>query len=46
MRYLAGMTQLRNVFFYPDTGDIVIAGPAEGYMPDFSGRPVAGKGAR
>ncbi len=31
MQYLAGMTKITNVFFYPETKDIVIAGPAEGY---------------
>ena len=40
MRYLAGLTRITNVFFYPDTGDIVIAGPAEGYMPNVAGRIV------
>ena len=40
MRYLAGLTRIRNVFFYPDTGDIVIAGTAEGFMPNAAGRPV------
>ena len=32
MQYLAGMTRITNVFFYPETNDIVIAGPAEGYF--------------
>ncbi len=40
MRYLAGLTRLRNVFFYPETGDIVIAGTAEGFMTNTAGRPV------
>lgn len=40
MRYLAGLTRLRNVFFYPETGDIVIAGTAEGFMINVAGRPV------
>lgn len=40
MRYLAGMTRLKNVFFFPNTNDIVIAGPAEGYFEDISGRVV------
>jgi hypothetical protein len=38
MKYLAGLTRLQYVFYYPDTKDIVIAGPAEGWMPDQSGR--------
>ena len=40
MIYMAGMTRIQNVFVYPDTGDIVIAGPAEGYAVDPSGRPI------
>lgn len=40
MRFLAGLTRLRNVFFYPETGDIVIAGTAEGFMTNAAGRPV------
>jgi hypothetical protein len=40
MRYLAGLTKIQYVFFYPDTNDIVIAGPAEGYVEDLSGRPI------
>jgi hypothetical protein len=38
MRYLAGLTRLQYVFFYPETNDIVIAGPAEGYFIDADGR--------
>ena len=41
MRYLAGLTRVRYVFFYPETKDIVIAGPAEGWGEDLSGRMVA-----
>ena len=40
MLYLAGLTRLEYVFFYPESGDIVIAGPAEGFMLDAVGRPV------
>jgi hypothetical protein len=40
MRYLAGLTRLQYVFYYPETKDIVIAGPAEGFMPDAAGRAV------
>ena len=32
MKYLAGMTRITHVFFYPETKDIVIAGPAEGFF--------------
>ena len=40
MRYLAGMTRIQHVFFYPETGDIVIAGPAEGWFNDVAGRVI------
>jgi hypothetical protein len=40
MKYLAGLTRVQYVFYYPETQDIVIAGPAEGFMPDASGRMV------
>jgi len=30
--YLAGLTEITHVFFYPETKDIVIAGPAEGFF--------------
>ena len=40
MRYLAGLSSIDYVFFYPESGDIVVAGPAEGYAVDPSGRPV------
>jgi len=29
MRFLAGLTRVQNIFLYPETGDIVIAGPAD-----------------
>ncbi len=32
MKYLAGMTRLTHVFYYPETKDIVLAGPAEGFF--------------
>ncbi len=38
MKYLAGMLRVQYVFFYPETGDIVLAGPAEGYAEDTVGR--------
>ena len=47
MRYLAGLLRVRYVFFYPDSNDIVIAGPAEGWMDDspagWWGSPPAGR---
>ena len=39
MQYLAGLTSIDYVFAYPETGDVVVAGPAEGYMVDDLGRP-------
>ena len=38
MRCLAGLVRIQYVFFYPDRRDVVIAGPAEGWAPDLSGR--------
>jgi hypothetical protein len=38
MRFLAGLQRLKFVFFYPETRDVVIAGAAEGFLADPSGR--------
>ena len=46
MRYLAGLTSIDYVFAYPETGDIVIAGPAEGFAIDDLGRPRGMKSGR
>jgi Protein of unknown function (DUF1598) len=40
MLHLAGLQRIQYVFLYPDTGDVVIAGPAEGWVDDLSGRVV------
>ena len=40
MECLAGLQRLQYVFFYPETKDIVIAGPAEGWYTDPTGRLV------
>jgi hypothetical protein len=40
MRSLAGMLRIQYVFYYPETRDIVLAGPAEGWMTDVAGRVV------
>lgn len=40
MRYLAGLLRIQYVFFYPESNDVVIAGPAEGWMTDLAGRVV------
>ena len=40
MRYLAGLQRVRFVFCYPDSGEVVIAGPAEGWITNVAGRVV------
>ena len=40
MKYLAGLTEIQYVFYYPETQDIVLAGPAEGFYEDVAGRVV------
>jgi hypothetical protein len=39
MKCLAGLTRVRYVFYYPESKDVVLAGPAEGWAPDLMGRP-------
>jgi hypothetical protein len=46
MQHLAGLTQIRYVFVYPDDHEIVIAGPAEGWKYQDSGRSVGRESAR
>ncbi len=40
MRSLAGLQRIRYVFYYPESKDIVIAGPAEGWFTNVSGHVV------
>lgn len=40
MKYLAGMTRITHVFYYPETKDIVIAGPAEGFFLSAENRVI------
>jgi len=40
MKHLAGLQRVQYVFFYPEENDIVIAGPAEGWVDDGLGRSV------
>jgi hypothetical protein len=40
MQNLAGLTRVRYVFYYPETQDIVLAGPAEGWFETPTGRMV------
>ncbi|MEN6452536.1 MAG: DUF1598 domain-containing protein [Thermoguttaceae bacterium] len=46
MRHLAGLLRVRYVFYYPDSKDIVLAGPAEGWVADVSGREVGMRSGR
>lgn len=39
-RFLAGITQLQYLFAVPETGDLIIAGPAEGFAAMADGRVV------
>lgn len=41
MKYLAGLKHIKYVFFYPESGDIVVAGPAEGWFTDNAGRVLS-----
>ncbi len=40
MKYLAGLTAITHVFYYPESNDIVIAGPAEGFFKNVAGRTI------
>jgi len=40
MLHLAGLTRIQYVFYYPETQDIVLAGPAEGWFETGAGRVV------
>jgi hypothetical protein len=40
MFYLAGLQRIEYIFVYPESKDLVIAGPAEGFAPDDLGRAV------
>jgi hypothetical protein len=46
MRYLAGLQRLQYVFYYPEEKELIVAGPAEGWMPDLSGRIVGLRSGR
>jgi hypothetical protein len=39
MKHLAGLSSVQYVFVYPDSGEIVIGGPAEGWQYDARGLP-------
>ncbi|MDO4550924.1 MAG: DUF1598 domain-containing protein [Planctomycetia bacterium] len=40
VRYMGGLLKIDYVFVYPETKDVVLAGPAEGWYKDASGRAV------
>ena len=46
MRNLAGLQRIQYVFVYPETGDIVIAGPAGDWGRDAEGRQVSADSGR
>ncbi len=46
IRYLAGVNQVTHIFFFPEMGDVVIAGPAEGWKQSASGDVLGGKSNR
>lgn len=37
MQYLAGLQRIQYVFYFPESKDIVVAGPAEGWYPGYEG---------
>ena len=41
MAQLAGLSQIKYVFVYPEANEIVLAGPAEGWQYNAQGQPVA-----
>jgi len=41
MRYLAGLERVRYLLVYPETGDLVLAGPAGDWRIDGEGRPAS-----
>ncbi len=41
MRNLAGISRIQYLLVYPDSGDIVLAGPASGWRYDGEGRPLS-----
>jgi len=43
MKYLAGMNRITHVFYYPETKDIVLAGPAEGFFLSADNRVIGTK---
>jgi len=46
VRYLAGVSSIKYVLFYPESGDVILAGPAEGWQLLPSGDVVGRKSNR
>jgi hypothetical protein len=46
MHHLAGLTEVQYLFVYPETGDIVLAGPAEGWKYNERGDAVGSGSGR
>jgi len=46
MANLAGLTRIENVYVYPESGEIVVAGPAEGWTIGAEGATVGAKSGR
>jgi hypothetical protein len=46
MRQIAGLSQIQYVFVYPDNGEVVIGGPAEGWRYNEHGMPVGMESGR
>jgi len=46
MRYLAGLLRVKYVFYFPESKDVVIAGPAEGWITTPSDRVLGIKSGR
>lgn len=45
MRNLAGLYRIQHVFVYPETGEVVIAGPAAGWQYTAQGLPLSTRGS-
>lgn len=46
MAQLAGLSQIKYVIIYPDSHDVVIGGPAEGWQYNSQGQPVTASSGR
>ncbi len=46
MQQLAGLSEIKYVFFYPESNEIVIAGPAEGWAYNEQGQPIGATSGR